>query len=204
MAKDFVVVTGIGEFSLLTDLLETPGRENLDLKYSARVSTGLLGLATCPAGNASYAPKGMPDVLIADGPEGVAGLVALGFIPCPVCKPEEQADFWPAVGELVGEKYPGIASPKDFADKEKVPYDVRETALKAIVLRTGAFPNRLYLPRDLSEQEILQLAARLGDIQDLVLAGSGKSIHLPQVGCYDRDAPGHFREYELPKLRSDI
>jgi hypothetical protein len=149
--------------------------------WSGRLSTGSLGMPDCPAGNRG--PRGSAEVVFGIGDEGLWKLADLGFIPCPVCKPEYKPGFWDAAQEAVERKY-DLTSNVDFADKAFLPYDARRLAWEELVPLVGV-PNRIYLPSSLDEVAVREFSARIGSL----------GVKIPPLGCYDKDAPGRFREY---------
>ncbi len=157
--------------------------------WSARLSSGLLGLTNCRSGNRG--PKSYNEVLLAVGDDGLNKLVDLGFITCPVCLPERIDGFWEAVEDTVMHKYGikyGINSLDDYTNREILPFDARRVDWKEILPITGNTPNRLYVPKGLSENEVAEFQRRF----------IGIGFVLPPTGYYDPDAPGRFTEYQLP------
>lgn len=150
--------------------------------WSARLSTGLLGLTSCPAGNRG--PKSKSEVLLAIAGTGLRGLIDLGFITCPVCKPEKTEEFWDVVKDVVERRYE-IASLADFTDKSILPFDARRIEWEKIVPALGQWPNRLYVPKGLAAHELEELKSRIKEI------GHG----VPCVGYYDHAAPEKFTQY---------
>jgi len=152
--------------------------------WSARLSTGLVGLTGCSAGNRG--PKKRNEVLLAVGDIGLCTLINLGFITCPVCHPENKEGFWNTVEDTVRRKH-GIASLDEFVDKAVLPFDARRVEWEEIVPVLGRWPNRLYVPRGLQEHELAELKLRIEKIR----------YDFPSVGYYDHEAPERFTQYEL-------
>jgi len=150
--------------------------------WSARLGTGLFGRTNCEAGNKG--PKSESEVLLAAGDRGLVKLVELGFITCPVCRPESVEGFWETVQCSVNTNY-NLDSLKDFTDKTVLPYDARRVTWEEIVPMIGSMPGRLYLPRGLSSKEINNLRNWC----------DRKGVKHPSLGYYDDNAPGNFREY---------
>lgn len=154
--------------------------------WSARLSTGIFGKPNCPVGN--LGPKGESEVLLATGDEGLRKLVDLGFITCPVCRPEETPNFWERIREIVAAKY-NLHSIEDFADKQKLPFDARRVDWEEVMGVVGKSPNRLYMPQGIMETELLQLRKRFESL----------GVLLPHVGYFNPDVPEMFTEYQVPK-----
>ncbi|MBN2052839.1 hypothetical protein JW756_05020 [Candidatus Woesearchaeota archaeon] len=152
--------------------------------WSARLSTGLLGFHRCKPGNRG--PKNEAEVILGLGDEGLAGLVSLGFITCPSCKPEIAEWFWEVVADKVKEKY-NVSLLEDFTNKSIIPFDVRRLSWEKILPIIKKGPNRLYLPQGLSLDELLDFKARY----------EKSGVALPPIGYYDHAAPGRFTEYLL-------
>ena len=150
--------------------------------WSARLGTGLFGRTNCEAGNKG--PKGETEVLLAAGDKGLVKLVELGFITCPVCRPETVEGFWDTIEDAVRGNY-GITSLSQFTDKKFLAYDARRVAWEGIVPIIGKMPDRLYLPRGLSSNEIDNLRKWC----------DRKGVKRPSLGYYDDNAPGRFTEY---------
>ncbi|MFH1589302.1 MAG: hypothetical protein ABIB43_01925 [archaeon] len=55
--------------------------------WSGRLSSGIIGLTNCVAGNRG--PKEQNEVLLGVGIQGLDKLVDIGFVPCVVCHPEK-------------------------------------------------------------------------------------------------------------------
>lgn len=167
---------------LLKDIKEPTPETRL---WSARISTGLMGLTNCEAGNRG--PKDYNEVLLAQGNHGLRKLVSLGFITCPVCRPDKVDRFWDIVKDPVKEKY-GIESLEDFINKENLPFDSRRLDWKEILSVTGKPPGRIYLPKGLEENELADFKKRFDAL----------GISLPPVGYYNPDVPERFTEYAVP------
>jgi hypothetical protein len=157
-------------------------REQGKTIWSARLGTGLFGRTNCEAGNKG--PKGETEVLLAAGDEGLVKLVELGFITCPVCRPEDVEGFWETAQYAVMSNY-GLRSVNEFTDKTILEYDARRVSWEDIVQMTGAMPGRLYLPKGL-DIRIVENMRRWCD---------RRKIKRPSMGYYDTDAPGMFVEY---------
>lgn len=153
--------------------------------WSARLSSGLMGRPDCPAGNRG--PKNKHEVILARGEGGLEKLVTLGFITCPVCKPEETEGFWDKVKQAVEDKY-HITALEDFANKAILPYDARRLDWEEILATTGGAPNRIYLPENLAEEALIGFKERF----------QATGFALPPVGYYDPKAETHFTEYTIP------
>ncbi|MDO8536987.1 MAG: hypothetical protein Q7R94_01955 [bacterium] len=152
--------------------------------WSARLSTGLLGLTNCPAGNEG--PKGCGEVLLAIDEAGLRRLIDLGFITCPVCNPEKTEGFWDIVKDIVQRKY-DITSLANFADKNILTFDARRIGWEKIMPLLGQWPGRLYVPKDLIARELEELKSRIEKI------GCG----IPCVGYYNHETPEKFTQYQL-------
>jgi len=150
--------------------------------WSAKISTGLLGLTNCKSGNRG--PKGYAEVLLAIGDSGLNKLVEQGFIPCPTCHPENKNRFWNAIENTVNKKY-NIQSSEDFVNKEILPFDARRVDFEEILSMTAKSPNRVYLPKGLNEKELSEFKSRFDAL----------GIALPPTGYYDANAPGRFARY---------
>ena len=172
-----------GEYKKLSKVFSEESFRSLPL-WSGRISTGLLGLPNCIAGNRGT--KNYQEILLASGDDGLRKLVDLGFISCPVCKPEETENFWQDVKENVGGKY-GLFSLANFVDKNVLGFDVRRLNFEEILSVVDAVPGRFYLPRDLSNQEVKQFAERI--------ESSGFAV--PSLGYYDKTAEGNFFRYSV-------
>jgi len=154
------------------------------LIWSARLSTGLFGLTNCPAGNRG--PKALNEILLAIGDSGLQKLVSLGFITCPVCRPERISGFWGILQDTIQKKY-GLTELTQFVDKRILPFDARRVEWEEIIPILGGWPNRLYIPERLKEDELMKLKSRIENI------GYG----LPAVGYYNRSTPERFTPYNL-------
>ncbi|MGV8141654.1 MAG: hypothetical protein ACP5NW_04405 [Candidatus Woesearchaeota archaeon] len=151
--------------------------------WSARLSTGLFGSTDCPSGNRG--PKSSSEVLLASGDEGLAKLIELGFITCPVCKPEYKNGFWTVAIDAVQKKY-SINSLADFTDKDILPYDARRVQWEKIVPIIGEFPSRLYVPQGFKVHDLLSLEIRLRKLNP----------KLPEIGYLDKNTqPWKFVAY---------
>lgn len=157
--------------------------------WSARLSTGLLGLTTCPSGNSEKAPKGYSEILLAVGDDGLHKLIELGFITCPACHPENADGFWDAIGNVVLKKY-CIGSLNEFVDKTILPFDARRVNWEKIIPVIERWPNQLYIPKDVSKNELIQLRKRFEKIIT-------RDFILPPVGYYNPDVPERFTPYQL-------
>ncbi len=146
--------------------------------WSARLSSGLLGLTNCPAGKRG--PKNLNEVILAQGHEGLAYLIWLGFTPCPACRPEKEEQFWPSAHGPIELKY-HLDDEHDFL---RLDFDARRLLWEEIPVT----PNRLYVPPYLTLQDLLELKERFDHL--------GRA--LPPIGYYDHEAPGHFTEYQIP------
>ncbi|MFH1248741.1 MAG: hypothetical protein V1660_01165 [archaeon] len=152
--------------------------------WSARLSTGLFGLASCKAGNRG--PKGFNEVVLSTGKEGLNKLVKSGFIPCPLCRPEKIDGFWDSIKEIVKREY-SIETLEDFIDKKKLPFDARRVRWEELLPIIGDTPDRLYLPKGLVTDELIGLKKRFENI----------GFKLPHTGYYNPDVPERFSEYLL-------
>jgi len=150
--------------------------------WSARLSTGLVGLTNCSSGNRG--PKKQNEVLLAVGEAGLCTLVDLGFITCPACNPENMDGFWNTVQETVQRKH-GIALLDEFVDKTVLPFDARRVDWEEIVPVLKQWPSRLYVPRGLPEHELAELKLRIEKI----------GYDFPLVGYYDPETPERFTQY---------
>jgi hypothetical protein len=152
---------------------------------SGRISTGVFGLTDCDAGNRG--PKGLSEVLIAVGNEGLNELIRLGFIPCPVCKPDQNIEnFWDITESVIKDKY-GYDDPKLFADKNIIAFDTMRVNFEKLLPYIGQLPNRLYIPQELSVEALRLIIKRLDSMK----------VERPRLGYYDRLAPDKFAEYGL-------
>jgi len=184
MAKDYFVYAG-GSFEKikLKELLEYTKTQHPPLKiWSARLSTGVFGLPDCKAGNRG--PKESNEVLLSLGEEGINKFVELGFISCSVCHPEETPDFWETIRSAVSQKY-SLSSLESYVDKKMLPFDARRLSWEELLSIMGRAPNRIYLPKDLSEQDLVQFQERFTRIR----------FALPKVGYYNPAVAERFTEY---------
>lgn len=164
-------------------------RQEFEVKpfiWSARLSTGILGLPDCKSGNSKHAPKGANEVVLAMGNEGLSKLVELGFIPCPTCHPENVPGFWDKARDSIMSSYPRLKNVKDFADKNIVPFDSLRVDWEALAPYLTALPNRLYVSEGLTKTELQGIKERFEKLD----------FKLPPVGYYINGAPW-FREYEI-------
>ena len=178
----FVYAGGSFEKMTLRELAEY--NHPLLKTWSARLSTGVFGLPHCKAGNRG--PKETNEVLLSLGEEGINKFVDLGFLSCSVCHPEDVSRFWEVIKDSLQHKY-SISALDDFIDKRKLPFDARRLSWEELLPITGRAPNRIYLPRDLIEQDLVQFQERFTKI----------GFNLPPIGYYNADAPGRFSEYRL-------
>ena len=155
--------------------------------WSARISTGLFGKTDCSAGNRG--PKNDKEVILAIGDEGLEKLIDLGFITCPVCKPEETEAFWETIEPTVKDTY-GLTTLEDFTDKDLLTYDSRRLDWESILAVTGDAPGRIYLPEGLEEKELKRFKDEFQKI----------GVTLPPVGYYDAEAETRFTEYDISAL----
>jgi len=118
--------------------------------WSCRLATGLFGLTNCSSGNRG--PKNDKEVVLFIGDKGLRKLVRMGFIPCPVCKPENKVD-WEVIKDIVKEKY-GMNSLSDFTNKRILPYDARRIAWEELLPIINGVPGRIYLPQGLTDKEV--------------------------------------------------
>ncbi|MBI4450854.1 hypothetical protein HY642_02680 [Candidatus Woesearchaeota archaeon] len=149
--------------------------------YSTRLGTGIFGDPHCAAGNRG--PPGRSEVLFAVGDIGLVKLVKLGFVPCPVCKPHEQPDFWRIAGKAIVQTYVQPHFLKHREDLMSLPYDARRVDWEFLLPLTGS-PGRMYVPRGLPDADVEEFRDRLR-----------KLYAKPVIGYYDRDAPGRFVQY---------
>jgi hypothetical protein len=187
MLRSFYYVIVDGQYLAwdLWDLVKFLRSQNpRPLVWSARLSTGLFGLTNCPAGNRG--PKNKNEVLLAIGNDGLNQLINLGFITCPVCRPENMPNFWAIAREAVFRKY-SIRSFAGFTNKDILPYDARRVDWEKIIPVVRQWPNRLYVPRGLSEKELRELKSRIQEI----------NFGFPLVGYYDASSPGGFVQFQL-------
>lgn len=150
--------------------------------WSARIGTGLLGLPNCRSGKRG--PSGKGEVLFGLGNEGLLGIVSLGFIPCPTCQPEKTPGFNQTIAPAAEKRYNLTA--KEFADKNRLPYDGRRVDWETIVSINGRLPSRIYVPLGLTineQEEFANRIKRLGLLDSVA------------VGYYNHSVPDHFTEY---------
>jgi len=152
--------------------------------WSARLSTGILGLTDCKSGNSG--PKGYSEVLLAAGDDGLQKLADLGFITCPACRPETTENFWEVVKDNLDSKY-GIKSLDDFLNRDLLPFDARRVDWEELLPIIGTAPNRLYVPQGLEDQELLDLRRRFDK----------PNLSLPPIGYYNPKVDGRFTEYKI-------
>ncbi|HIH23749.1 TPA: hypothetical protein HA251_01830 [Candidatus Woesearchaeota archaeon] len=127
-------------------------------------------------------PKSTNEVILGVESEGLDSIIRLGFIPCPVCKPEDDISYVHGVTDAVHDVY--SVSLKQFSDKRIVPFDARRVDYERILHITGA-PDRIYLPSGLSSEEIAAQRARFTAL--------GTS---PVLECYDATVAERFRRYD--------
>jgi hypothetical protein len=153
--------------------------------WSARLSSGLFGLTSCPAGNSPHAPKGENEVLLALGDTGLRQLIDLGFLPCPTCHPEETENFWDKTREILECNYPQLSDVRQILDRNIIPFDARRVEWEIIAPYLSKMPNRLYVLSNLGEQGLKEFKQRI----------IGLGFSLPPVGFYDYTSPTRFTEY---------
>ncbi len=161
--------------------------------WSAR-QTGLFGERDCRSGNGRKnnekaahrrkVPKNKNEVILAFGPAGLAKLIEWGYIPCPSCTPEKNNHFW-SLAEPAIKKVYGFHDITEFANKNVLGYDARRIKWEEILPVIGGAPDRIYLPKGLSLEELLEFKDRFLRL----------GFNLPPVGYMDRGAPGGFVEY---------
>jgi hypothetical protein len=173
------------------------GAEPKPFIWSARLSTGLFGFPDCVSGNRG--PKGINEIILSLGDDGLRKLVELGFITCPACHPENYSGFWEKIADVVEKKYAslginshgnsgqGIHSLEDFIDKSKLPFDARRPNWNELLSINPQAPDRLYVPQGLGSNDFIEIKNIFEQ----------KNVALPLMGFYDRTAPGRFKEYEL-------
>jgi hypothetical protein len=170
------------------DLISLKEIEKLDEQiWSARLSTGLLGLTSCLSGNRG--PKSIGEIILSVGDEGLIKLIDLGFITCPACHPEKTDRFWEVTQRKVIKKY-CLNTLEDFTNKSKLPFDARRVLWEEILPIIKILPGRIYLPKGLSNEEIIELNKRFIQI----------GFKLPPVGYYNPEVPGRFSKYQIPSL----
>lgn len=159
-------------------------QESEPMIWSARLSTGFVGLTNCESRKRE--PTGYNEVILGVGDEGLSKLGELGFIPCPTCHPEEVFGFWDGLEGVVKHKY-DINSLEEFTNKGRLPADARRLSWEELLPVIGKAPNRIYLGRGLSEDDLLEFKERF----------ESAGIKLPPVGYKDKKAPERFSEYPL-------
>jgi hypothetical protein len=154
--------------------------------WSGRLSTGVFGSPHCEVGNKG--PKGSDQIVLGLGDAGLRSFVSAGFVPCPVCKPEQTFGFWEAAGIAVQEKW-NLSSPDEFADKTNVPYDPRNLPWEKLFEVIEKFPDRLYLPKQMKTVDVEEFDERLTLLSD----------QTPELGFYDRNSSesGHFTQFSI-------
>ncbi|MBI2125615.1 hypothetical protein HYU08_03605 [Candidatus Woesearchaeota archaeon] len=180
----FVYIAGNFEKMNLKDLLRSNKSQPPQQVWSARLSTGVFGLPGCKAGNRG--PKETYEIILSLGEEGINKFVELGFLSCSVCHPEETPNFWETIKDGVSQKY-NLSSLESYVDKKMLPFDARRLSWEEILPVTGKVPGRIYLPRDLSEQDLLLFQERFSKI----------GLKIPTIGYYNPDVPGRFTEYQI-------
>ena len=148
--------------------------------WSGRLSTGIFGSHTCPAGNRG--PKSRTEVIVAPGDEGLEWLIRNSFPPRPACKPHETPGFEERTHVMVDNKY---GSFETFTNPAVFPYDAARLPWEDILPVTLAPPGRLYVPKGLADRSVRNIRLRFRRL------GYG----VPELGSYDADAPGRFRAY---------
>ncbi|HLD79778.1 MAG TPA: hypothetical protein VJA18_04415 [Candidatus Nanoarchaeia archaeon] len=182
LTEYFVYIAGSFQKMNLKDLVRSSRDQPQQQVWSARLSTGVFGLPDCKAGNRG--PKETNEVLLSLGNEEINKFVDLGFISCPVCRPEETPNFWEIISDRVGRKY-GLSSLESYVDKKMLPFDARRLNWEELLPIVGRTPNRIYLPRDLSEQDLVQFQERFTRIR----------FAFPKVGYYNPAVAERFTEY---------
>jgi len=153
--------------------------------WSARLSTGVLGLPDCKIGN--LGPKGLHEVILGVGNDGLKALIDFGFITCPACEPEKNYSFWDAIKNNVEKKY-CINTLEGFVDKSLLGFDSRRVDWETLFHRVNGTPNRLYVPPGLDNQELRDIQGRFRKMR----------LALPAVGYYDEKAEEYFTPYGMP------
>ncbi|HKL24551.1 MAG TPA: hypothetical protein VJ912_04400 [Candidatus Nanoarchaeia archaeon] len=156
-------------------------KENI---WSARISSGLFGLTNCKAGNRG--PKKYNEIILGIGNEGLNKIIDLGFITCPVCKPEKTANFWEIIKYKVNEKY-NINTLENFTDKNILNFDARRIKWEEILPIINNVPNRIYIPKNLSKKEIK-------DFKNRFLKTGFK---IPAIGYYSPNVSERFTKYDI-------
>lgn len=160
------------------------GKEKGPMIWSGRLSTGIFGLPTCPAGNKG--PLGPSEVILAPGDEGLAYLIRSGFRACPTCHPEDVPGFWDDASKPIKEAY-FLNEPMAFLS---LPFDARQLPWEEILPIIKAVPNRLYIPPGLNEKDLLDLKRRFNSL----------GYPLPQPGWYNPEiqSDDQFIPYQMP------
>lgn len=127
--------------------------------WSARVSTGIFGEDNCPAGRRG--PNELGEIVFGVGPMGLQGIIALGFVACPVCRKDWQQDFPTAdVSWITRNKY---HSPSTILfDQRAMPFDARRVNYEEISVVAGTLPNRVYVPLGLDTEAVEEMRKRFG------------------------------------------
>lgn len=162
-------------------------REDRPFIWSARLSTGLFGLVSCPAGNSPHAPKGENEVIIALGDDGLAFLIGLGFLPCPTCHPENTQDFWQKAEDDIIWNYPELDDAKGILDRNKIPFDAMHVSWEVLAPYLSKMPNRIYTKPGLDDITLQDFKRRI----------EGLGFDLPPIGYYDHNSPTRFTEYNI-------
>lgn len=184
-----VIVDGEYRQQTLRDLVCTISAQTLRPRaWSARLSTGLFGLPDCTSGNRG--PKNMQEVLLAVGDKGLQELITLGFLTCPTCTPEQVDGFWDTADLVIHMLY-GLQNTHDFTNRQIFPFDARRVSWEKVVPAIGGFPDRLYIPEGVEEDELNTLGQRLSRL----------TTPLPDIGFYDRTVPERFTRYILPDTK---
>lgn len=187
-AKYPTVIEGeLCNLKLKTTLREKKESQPGSYVWSARLSTGIFGLHDCKSGNSPHAPKGANEVVIALGDWGLDALIDLGFLPCPTCHPENTPDFWNKAKEMIEIDYPELSDIHQFLDRKILPFDSRRVNWEALAPYLTALPNRLYVPENLTEDDLRMIETRFNLL----------NFKLPPVGYYMNTKP-YFQEYKLP------
>lgn len=142
---------------------------------SAKEATGLLGRTTCIPGN-----RYKENTVLGIGDEGIQTLIEMGFIPCPVCKLENDLEFRRIAEPIVRKMY-GLTV-DEYADKSNLKFDAFRVDFERIVRAGGRLPDRLYVDEKASDDEVQKIKSRMTSL------GGGV-----QIGVYDRSASGNFR-----------
>ena len=155
--------------------------------WSARLSTGIFGLTNCRSGNSPHAPKGESEVALGLGDEALHEFIKLGFLPCPVCHPENVSGFWDAASDSILRYYPNLSNPTKFLDRSVIPFDSRRVNWEKLAPFLSNMPNRLYVPAGLDDRDLGVIKARFPRL----------GFDLPPVGFYDTNSPTRFTEYNI-------